>query len=65
MTLTIHNFIIGHSDESSVNDILALDILPRIKELIGSDLGDTIKVCYIMLMIKISFKYKYIYIYIY
>ncbi|KAG1123889.1 hypothetical protein G6F42_010133 [Rhizopus arrhizus] len=33
----------GHSDESSVNDILALDILPRIKELIGSDLGDTIK----------------------
>lgn len=46
MTLIIHNFIIGHSDESSVNDILALDILPRIKELIGSDLGDTIKVCY-------------------
>ncbi|CEP17813.1 hypothetical protein [Parasitella parasitica] len=33
----------GHSDESSVNDILALDILPRIKELIESNLGDTIK----------------------
>jgi len=43
---------VGHSDESSVNDILALDILPRIKELIGSDLGDTIKVCYKILKIK-------------
>lgn len=47
MTLMIyHQHWVGHSDESSVNDILALDILPRIKELIGSDLGDTIKVCY-------------------
>lgn len=43
---------VGHSDESSVNDILALDILPRIKELIGSDLGDTIKVCYKILKKK-------------
>ena len=43
---------VGHSDESSVNDILALDILPRIKELIRSDLGDTIKVCYKILKIK-------------
>ncbi|RCI03158.1 Importin alpha subunit (Karyopherin alpha subunit) (Serine-rich RNA polymerase I suppressor protein) [Rhizopus stolonifer] len=33
----------GHSDETSVNDILGLDILPRIKELLEADLGNTIK----------------------
>ncbi|OBZ84557.1 Importin subunit alpha-3 [Choanephora cucurbitarum] len=33
----------GHSDESSVNDILLLDILPRIKELLNTNLGNSIK----------------------
>lgn len=33
----------GHSDETSVNDLLSLDILPRIKELMESDFGNSIK----------------------
>ncbi|KAI8378507.1 armadillo-type protein [Blakeslea trispora] len=33
----------GHSDETSVNDILKLEILPRIKELLSANLDDSIK----------------------
>jgi hypothetical protein len=34
----------GHSDEAFIDDILSLDILPRIKQLMESDADGAIKV---------------------